>query len=246
MRKIGILSGLGLVLLGMTSCIHVNDGRVGRGEIITEERSVGNFEKIRVLSSCDVLYTQGDTVSVTVEGEKQDVERTEVIQQGNTLVITHKNNKLMSGFNNHEVNVYVTSPDLIGVSMRGSGDFKAAGHIDTDTLDIELTGSGDMDFEDIVCDELRTTLKGSGDVEVKRVQCNYSSVFLMGSGDVEVNHERVAKANLSLKGSGDIKAGFANGGDVNAEILGSGDIIIKGNPGNIRKRVRGSGDVTIR
>ena len=52
--------------------------------------------------------------------------------------------------------VYVTSPDLIGVTLKGSGEFISSEKVDSDNLEITLAGSGDILFTEIICDKIKT------------------------------------------------------------------------------------------
>ena len=90
-------------------------------------------------------------------------------------------------------------------------------------MDISLKGSGDIQFDDIICDQVNVSLVGSGDVELKNVKTLRSTVELVGSGDVKVH--------------------FDDSGAVESHLTGSGDITLTGSIQNYKSNVRGSGDM---
>ena len=201
------------------------------GVIVTQNRKVGKFTAIRIEGSPTVRFVQGDKFEVKVKGKKELVEKIKTELDGTTLVVSVRSKISFNFFKNNRKKympvVYVTSPDLVGLELAGSGDFICDGAIDTDKLNVELAGSGDVDFNgSVICDDLNVELNGSGDVDFKNVETITSSLRLIGSGD--------------------IKVAFDNCRDVESSIAGSGDVTLKGNiTGRLDKAKAGSGDYNI-
>jgi len=214
-----------MTLLVVVSFAAGSQRELGRGKRIARTYAkVKHFDKLAMYGSYDVIYTQGNTYKVVVKGREEVVDNLQMISDGHTLSIsTKKNNKF--SFTDGNVEIYVTSPQLNSVLLKGSGDFEAA-RIDADKIQLSLIGSGDIDVKNIKCEQLDVHLKGSGDVEIKRVECVNSTLHLKGSGDIDAYYSRCRQ--------------------VTADLFGSGDIKISGRPGKIRKTVRGSGDITIK
>ncbi len=212
---------------------------------VEENRPVKSFERIRLQGSPDIKYTQGKTCSVRVKAPKNIIKKVETRVEGNCLVVSLKDNRVFSfsTIKNDEITVYVTSPDLIGVEVQGSGDFECKTLLDTDNMEISLRGSGDVNFSDIICDRIKTSLVGSGDIDIKKVTAQQSSVELVGSGDVAVKQYNVKQTQLELKGSGDIKVVCDHCDVVNCRLVGSGDITLSGTVKKLNKTTRGSGDI---
>lgn len=225
MKKV-LLAVIAVAMLTSCSChgLRVNWTRSeAHGE---QTRSITGFERIELLGSLDVKYMQADSFSVKVDAPVEVIKYVETRVEGNVLKINMKgeNNLINFGVRDSEnVTVYVTSPDFLGITLRGSGDFECRHLVDTDNLDIALNGSGDITFDDIICDRINVSLVGSGDVEVRNVKMLQSSVNLVGSGDVKMH--------------------FDNSGSVEANLTGSGDITLDGEVKEYRNNVRGSGDI---
>lgn len=210
-----------------------------------ESRQLTGFERIRLQGSPDIKYTQGKTWSVRVKAPKGTIKGVQTRVENKTLIVSMKSSRVFSFKNDkdNDVTVYVTSPDLIGVEVQGSGDFESKSHVDTDRLTISLKGSGDIDFYDVICDRVDISLVGSGDVDVKKVIAQYSTVGLIGSGDVKLNQWNVKDTKLELKGSGGLRVASQNCGTVSCRLVGSGDITLSGTVRQLNKTVRGSGDI---
>ena len=220
MRKKHVLIAgvmMGMVVL-TTSC--VNQKAVFE-KTVSENRVLKDFEEIEINGSPTVYYTQGNKFSVTVKGPESQVNN----------IITEKD---------------VTSPDLTGIRLNGSGDFISEKRIDTDELDIMLRGSGDIDVKDVICDRCNVELIGSGDIDLDRMDTREMSASLVGSGDIELHLWNTTDTRLALKGSGDIMATFHDHCDaVECELRGSGDITLKGQVSHFSKEKSGSGDVSV-
>ena len=220
---------LAVVTLGMLNACSCHGLKVdfSRTEPLAEDtRELKDFERIELLGSLDVKYAQADSFSVVVSAPAKVINDVETRVEGNKLVVGMKGSNRLLNFgvaDASDVTVYVTSPDFLGIELKGSGDFECERLLDTDNLDITLNGSGDIEFDDIVCDEVNVSLVGSGDVELKHVKTQYARVNLVGSGDVKV--------------------AFDSSGAVEAQLTGSGDITLSGNVKSFQQNVRGSGDM---
>ena len=217
-----------VVALGMlTSCVNFHYSKSTR-TVAEENRQLKGFERIELRGSLDVKYMQSDSFSVKVNAPLKVLSDVETRVEGDKLIVYMKGEGKVINFgvsDSEDVTVYVTSPDFLGIELRGSGDFECRRLLDTDNLDIVLNGSGDIMFEDIICDQVNVSLVGSGDVNVRNVKTLRSKVNLVGSGDVMMNYD--------------------NSGKVEASLTGSGDITLRGTVSEFRHNVRGSGDINM-
>ena len=217
-----------MTLVMLTSCAcNGLKVRYFKSEAQTEEsRPLKGFECIELLGSLDVKYEQADSFSVRVAAPVNVIKDVETRVEGNKLVVNMKgSNKFINigVSDSDDVTIYVTSPDFIGIELKGSGDFDCKQLLDTDNLDITLKGSGDIKFHDVICDQVNVSLVGSGDVELKNV--------------------KMLRSNIDLVGSGDVKVRFNESGSVESRLTGSGDITLSGTVKNYTSNVRGSGDM---
>lgn len=228
MKKIiTFIFAAGAVLV-LTSCHFTMKRHMGKGEKITvmnKDVPVKSFERIEMAGGIDVIYHQGDSSTVHVECPEKLLGKIDVRCDGKTLYISpNSENKLdLLRVLHDKVKVYATSPDLIGVSIVGSGEFDAEDMLDTDRLNLSIAGSGEVSINNLICDELKADVAGSGDISIDN----------MSTG----------KVKFSIAGSGDIKAHLERCGLVEVEIAGSGDVKLTGHTKDYKQSVAGSGDI---
>ncbi len=231
-----------LMMLGaltMMSCVHIN---VSKTVDMTQSFSMRPFEIVEINGSPSVYYEQGDSFSVRLVGDEDQVQRINLTSENGRLVIRPRE-KLFDFGGIGDVSVYVTSPDLIGVVLVGSGSFDCTQPLDTDTLQLVLRGSGDIKFGPVVCDCVKTDVTGSGDVELKQVKTQWAYLSVVGSGEIDASLEKAHYTDVQLKGSGDIKVNFNDCRRANCVIQGSGDVELSGSLDNLNYNVLGSGDL---
>lgn len=243
-----IYSGLLLMAaLGMTSCVMTCNRSFDISDQTVEWRHLRNFERIEIIGSPTVVYTQADTFGIRIEGPDNLIPRILTDTDGGTLYVRNKGKMGFVNFtigDKNDVTVYVSSPDLVGVLVSGSGDFISRKKVDTDTMEIVLRGSGDIIFEDLICDRNTTELVGSGDVRIDYLEAQTSSAVLVGSGDVNISQANVHDTDISLRGSGDIVINFLEGcKSADVQLNGSGDITLKGTLTHYDGYKNGSGDI---
>ena len=225
MKKV-LFAVLALGMLASCSCrgLHASWHKSeAHGE---QTRKITGFERIALQGSLDVKYRQADSFMVKVEAPVEVIKHVETRVEGNVLKIRMKDEGKFLRFRSSDgddVTVYVSSPDFLGVTLQGSGDFECQGLLDTDNLDIEVQGSGDIEFDKIICDKVDVSVLGSGDVKLKRVKTQQSKNEVVGSGEIKIHYD--------------------NSGDVRSTIVGSGDITLSGQVKSSSYDVRGSGDM---
>lgn len=230
-------------------------GERGSGDIVTEKRETGEFERIRLDCSANLVISIDSVfrVEVTTDDNLQDNVITEVISRKTLLIDVEGNFNTRRG-----VLVEITTPRLVQVEVNGSGDVELSG-LQEETLEIELDGSGDIEFEGEV-DQLDIALDGSGQITSQDLSAKDVKIELGGSGDIELSG-KAQTLECTLAGSGDIDARRFETEKVDAEtqgsgdisvyatkyfdgaVYGSGDIDVYGNPENLKRNTPGSGEI---
>jgi hypothetical protein len=250
-RKQLFLTGMLLMAVAVmsTSCIHQTKAFKSATQIVSKSRFLKGFEKIEISGSPNVYYTQADSFSVEVRCSEEGQENILTDVNDGTLFIRNRGKMGVLNVVIHDedqAEIYVTSPDLVGVRLNGSGDFSSEKRVDTDAMEIMLRGSGDIGFKDLICDDCHVDLVGSGNIDMNRLEAKEVAASLIGSGDINLELWRVVSTRLGLKGSGDIKVGFNEGCQaVDCELRGSGDIELSGVVNRFSQQKSGSGDVNV-
>ena len=210
-----------------------------KGEIVTESRLVENFDEVALATQGNVYVTEGNTFSVQIESSQNliDIIKTDV--KGNTLVIDTKKGKCISG--NPTLNFYITAPNISALDVSGSGNVYAANLIESSNMDLRISGSGRIEMDSLLCDNVEMDISGSGNIEIAGVgTMQHQDVHISGSGNIDAYNAPVNNSDISISGSGSAHVHVLN--QLNAHISGSGSVIYMGNP-LVSTDISGSGNV---
>ncbi len=212
--------------------------------------AVESFTDISIEGSHNVYYMQGNNTSVKVSGCTDDINRMNIYCKNNTLHISRKskNFSILSLLTNpkNDIKVYITSPNIRGVYIAGSGSFYAQNNIDTDQMTAKVTGSGNIEMKDIICNKSSISVVGSGNIYIEKLTTDKSKISIPGSGSIKIDCSNINNTTNSITGSGYIKIGKANIGQADNHITGSGSIDIDGKVKVHKDHVTGSGNVYIK
>jgi hypothetical protein len=208
------------------------------GKIVTETRDVKDFKSVKLSGSADVEIVIGGTYSVEVSAYENLVQHITTRIVDNTLLIS--TDPVISRTISSRAKVVITMPDcLTSVSITGSGDISLNSAF-KDLQTLLISGSGDIKLKtDVNLVTLDVKISGSGDISGSgKVQT--LSVQISGSGDINFSDMIAEDVKCSTTGSGDIKVTANN--TLKADIMGSGDIIYSGNA-RVESSIKGSGDL---
>jgi hypothetical protein len=152
------LSGTVVAAMWIAAC-----GPMGSGNLVSEERVVGEFEGIHVSGGIDLALTVDPSadVSVTVVYDDNLLERIETEVEGTTLVIRSRGSYSVSGPGRL---VEVTTPALEELAASGGSDVDGSGTLDM--LVIAASGGSDLDLSDLVAGSVSVNASGGSDVTV--------------------------------------------------------------------------------
>ncbi len=222
MRK-SVLLIIPLILLLTTACsITLTapelDGIRGSGNLVSEERSVSDFDQVDFSGIGEMTIIQGDKESLTIEADDNIIDHIETGVSGRTLNIGFERNFNITGMVN--INYTLVVKDLSRLQLSGFGNididqFKAG------ALDIDLSGSGNLTIAELQADRLNIDTTGFGNIEMGQLDTAALDVAMGGSGSLKLEQLTADSMKVSLTGFGNIEVG-GECADVEAKITGSG------------------------
>ena len=231
---------IALVFLALLM-INCSKGQVvvGNSNIISQEKQLSAYDRIEVLGSYDVIFTDGEVGKIKIKAPDNILPliQTEV-SDGLLRIDTGKSRYRVK----EPIIIYVpVDSRLKQVVIRGSADIYTEKSLETKALEVDVYGSGDVRLQ-VDASSLALKIDGSGDIRVGGKTDNLS-ININGSGDVEVPNLKAEKAIININ-SGDVSAYVTK--DVDISIAGSGDVTIKGNPKKVKRIINGSGRVNVK
>ncbi len=224
MKKYNVISLFLLILLSvwMTGCMNNNDSNVnetyyGSGNIVSQNRSVGECTGINIRYAGNVYLSQGDLQSVRVEADDNIINNVKTNADGRIL-----NAGLDDGsYSNVTVRIYVTLKTIDHVTIQGAGNITAE--------------------NSLVCDQLYCLINGAGDINLNG-NANNLTCGINGAGNISAFNFPVKTCNARVNGTGNCTVNVSE--DLDAAISGVGNIIYDGNPKQVRSTVSGVGKIT--
>jgi Putative auto-transporter adhesin, head GIN domain len=216
MKRVLIFCCLSLILF---SCSNIT----GSGNIVTEKRSVKEFNSISSSGSVDVELIQGDKAEVEVEADDNVIEFVVTKVEGGILKIRTRDVNL---FNVH-IKVYVTAPLVNSIKASASSTIEVKGTLkSSDRIALTANSSADI-IANVDAPEIVTDANSSGTVSISGRTKNHKAEA-SSSGDVKAYDlfSENTEAHASSSGSVKVHASI----NLDAKASSSGDIKYRGSP----------------
>jgi len=213
----------------------------GDGNIVTIERSVGDYDEVALAGWFDVDLVSGKEGELTLEGESNLLEhiKTEV-KNGTLLIKVEKGVNLKPSSWGKGIRITVPVESISSVSLSGSGDIVGKTTLAANDFSTRISGSGDVSLT-VNAKSVNAALSGSGDINLSGKTTDLD-IQVSGSGDVKAYELEADFVTVAVSGSADVRV-TANE-SIQARVSGSGDISYRGNPKKIDSKSSGSGDIS--
>lgn len=199
MKKIAsIFVGLVMVFLCAT-CISAKGSSEDK---VSETRSVSAFHSIEVESVAGVYFTQSDTYSLRVEGEKKWVNQTKCTVKDGVLLITWAEKGKKTTKNVNGLSIYISAPDLQEVTFEGVGSFNCKSRLNLKDVKFDVQGVGSLNVADLHARNVEITLEGVGSGELT-VDCDRLDASVEGVGSLTLSG-KARSAHISKDGIGSV------------------------------------------
>ncbi len=215
-----LLGGLAVALLyhfdafgGSNSTSSTTEGS---GMPATQARDAAAFNSVELAGSNNVLIRVGEKRSVVVRADDNLLDRVTTEVQSGKLVIANTPGSFTT---KSPMSVEVNVPTLNALTLTGSGNIVVNG-IETESLKVTLPGSGTLTGSGTAT-RLDVTVSGSGTVQFTQLVANDAQAVVSGSGTIFITATTTLDASVS--GSGAILY-TGNPQDVTKSVTGTGAI----------------------
>jgi hypothetical protein len=207
-----------------------------------QTRKVDPFTSISLRISANVHLKQGERQDLKIEAKSSTLEEilTEV-KDGELIIRFPNKDYFWNSFQPGEITIYLTTPEIYGLAVSGSGNIVADQEIRTERLDLALSGSGSIKLYDLVAGQVKSSISGSGNISLAgNTPARDLSATISGSGNVKAINYSADDVTVHVSGSGNVSIGANK--NLNVRVSGSGNVNYKGDP-MIDSAISGSGKV---
>lgn len=233
MKKLSVLFILSLLFVtAMSSCRKVS----GTGPVVSETRSVSGFSEIKSAFSGDIIITPSTNYNVRIEAQQNIIDVIETVLNDGILTLRVKNNTVIRP--DSRVKVYISSPDIRGIIVSGSGNVQFTDAIVTSDLYLKVSGSGNINIFKLTANSVDANISGSGEININDGSVVEEMVDISGSGSMDLSNLVATSSDVKIAGSGDARVFVTN--KLKVRISGSGSVYYRGTP-SVDVSISGSG-----
>lgn len=241
MKKSILLFALAVLFLNNFTINAQNKSKLtGNGNVVTETRTTGDYDGIKISGFFDVDLIAGKEGKITIKGEQNLLSAIKVEVEDNSLKIYVEKFTNIRPSSGKSIQITVPFEKISSLTLAGSGNIKSKDVIKNDTFSVKLSGSGNFDLP-VDSNNLELNLSGSGNVHLKGTADTFSTK-LSGSGDIDASGLKSKIVDANVSGSGNSKVTCNE--SLTARVSGSGNIKYVGNPEKRDVKVSGSGSIS--
>lgn len=227
---------LAVLITSINSCyIDFRETVFGNGNVVTEDREPGSFDRLKVSSGIDVLITQGDTESLKVIADENLLKYISTEIYNNTLIVETK--AWIRNAKSKEV--HLVYKKLMEIDISSAGDVKGTNRMKADELDLNLSSAGDLTL-DIEANRINLDISSAGDAKLSGT-VDELDADLSSAGDLNAYDLVARKARVSASSAGSAKINASE--EVNLNASSAGDIYYKGDPKTISINKSSAGSI---
>jgi len=210
----------------------------GSGNIVSEERTIQAFRQVEIFGAGELILSQGETESLTIEADDNLLPYIESQVRGDTLYLGLDAPWMSFIRPTRPLRFYLTVTDLRQAKIAGAGAISAQ-RLEVDDISFYINGSGEIRVDDLQAQQVSATINGSGRCEFDG-QSEDQQVIINGSGKYLGQGLSSETTSVTINGSGNVNVWVESALSVN--INGSGEVRYKGAP-RLTQRIAGSGDI---
>jgi hypothetical protein len=207
-----------------------------------QTRKVDPFTEISLRIGAKVHLEQGAKQNLEIVAKPSTLDEIITEVKDGKLIIRFPNKDFFwKTFQPGEITIYITTPEINGLGISGSGDIIAEDNIKTKTLDMAVSGSGNIKLSELTAERVKAAISGSGDIVLAGTTAAQDlSIAISGSGNLKGMNYSAEDVSVKIAGSGNVEIEAQK--NLFVRLAGSGNVNYKGSP-LIDQSIAGSGKV---
>lgn len=199
-----------------------------------QNRAITPFDKIQTSGSVNVLYTNSDTLSLSVKARESELDGVETRVENSTLIITNKGNF------KEPVYVYIKNSRLVYLEASGASDFKTTNAVKNDSIALSISSAADVQLS-LDTKNIRLTQSGASELSLTG-NTNYLDATITGASVLKGYHLQAKEAHVIATGASSARIYVTD--KLRANAAGASDIKIKGDVKDITAEATSASTIT--
>jgi hypothetical protein len=212
----------------------------GSGVVVSQTRQLEDFNSIEINYPIELTVQQGSANSLTISAEDNLLPQLGTRVSGGTLYIEDSQSDWARRVTpTQPIRLHLTVKDLQQVDFPSAGTLNV-GKLQTDHLDLSISGAGSVTLADLTARELNVNLSGAGNITAGGSVDNLT-LDISGFGSFHGTDLACQTVGITISGAGNATVWAKT--SVNATISGTGSVKYYGSP-QVSREVSGLGSVT--
>ena len=207
------------LVASITSCTTEDPGPV---QEVEKQFSFLDFDRLEMGSGFNIRVTQGNNYSITVRGDRRNINDLDARMFGSTLIIDYDDN----GNRTHKTYVTITMPELRSVNFSGGTSSEITGFESDQRLDFILSG-GSVSQVDAGYREAKVVLSGGSRLRMYGLG-DELDVEISGASELTAFDYPVRIAEVNVSGGSKGKVTVTD--QLTANAAGGSSLLYRGNP----------------
>lgn len=204
------------------------------GGKIRQDRTVEAFNAVEIEQPVKVVLSQGDQVSVSVEGTQQEVvDAIKVVVKDGVLSVESQG----KGFDG--IVVYVTAKELSRIEAGGPAILESATELKAEKLEIEADGAAEMNLQ-LNVNNLTSDASGAASVKLRGIAQNHNAE-VSGAASLKAVDLQTKKTEIEVSGAGDARVDATE--ELKGEVTGAGSLYNKSQAVTMNVEESGAGSM---
>jgi len=210
----------------------------GSGSVVTQERPISAFNAIDLSGIGTVIIEQGTEETLEIAAEDNLIDYLVSDVKGRQLYLGME--EFINLQPSQDIIFYVTVKNITTIRTSGMGKVIVKNGLESDNLQLEISGSGNMDLADLSVRTLAISISGMGDVTVSGTAMQ-QNIEISGTGNYHAADLFSRSAQVQISGSGNARVWAAD--DLDLVLSGMGNLEYFGDP-ILTTEISGMGEVT--
>ncbi len=224
-----------IFLITVFTCIFA--GAFTSANAQTNEISINlkDFDKLEIGSAFVIDVSKSSQFSIKAKGNKENLDEIESYVKNGELQIKYKDNKwkrqkngtAYQNFPDGMVYLYITMPELQGVTFSGATKSTIEGFSVKGTFNLSLSGASESKIS-LKAESIDISLSGASKARISGGNAAIMMIDISGASALDTYEYEAKKINISASGASSAKISVSS--YLNADANGASSIRYRGNP----------------
>lgn len=195
----------------------------GSGNVVTESRTVTDFEQVEVCCGMELRLTQGDDVQLTLEADDNLLPEIETVVRDGTLLVRFRSR--LGLFNLHlsrPIIVNLQMPTIHGIAISGGGSLETE-RLETERLTLAFSGGSQGAIGDVQAENVDLSTSGGGQVTIDNIDLDTLDLEVSGGGHTTIANGAITNQRVSLSGGSHYDGAAVEGETATLDLSGGAE-----------------------